>query len=963
MNQLIKQLVQHIDGDVLTDALSRMLYANDASPFQELPLAIARPRHTKDCIAIVKFSAQHKIPLIARAAGTSLAGQCVGKGIIVDVRRYMNQIISIDIDNRRAKVEPGVVCNDLNDQLRPFGLMFAPDPSTSNYCTFGGMVGNNAWGIHSQRYGTTRDNTVQIEVVLSDGSMAIFGPLNTAALQNKLQLKNREGAIYRSIVDIINKQQKLIQNSFPAPDNLLRNAGYPLDFLAQGQPWHAQGPLFNLAPFLCGTEGTLALTTAIEIKLVNIPQKRLMLCAHFQSVDVALKAVPQILCHQPAALEIVDHHILKLTETNLIQQPNRFWLKGNPAAVLLIEFHDDYLSLVKTSEQVIDQLYAEIPAYAFSVVESAQIDKVWALRKSGLGLLMGVKGSIKGVTGIEDTAVRTADLSAYVKAVKKILSQHDTDCVVYGPAGRGTLHLRPELNLNLETDRQKYKEILDQVTDLVISLDGSISAKHGDGRLRGYFLERLLGSEVIKLLQQVKNTFDPLGILNPNKILNAPSPDQDLRYADNDTELDSFFDWGSDSGLTSAVQKCNGAGVCLQLSGTNTMCPSYRVTREEKHGTRGRANVFRQILTASSPVEAMDNDLIKEVLDLCLSCKGCKSECPAQVDMAQMKAEFMQHYNDQNGTPLRSRIIDHFDSLSLYASYLPEMSNILLAQPWMKTILGFHPHRQLPKLASIKFSQWWKNRKPFPIETSQAEVVLVLDIFSEYFEPDIAIAAISVLENLNFRVTVTPCLSLGRAQISQGLLRHARQRIVKAINILLPYAQSGIPLVGLEPSEILTLRDEAQVLFKDGNINKQIETVSKQAYLFDEFIVQNQPMINSNNFRMPQHTKRFLVHGHCHQKSLVGMQPTQILLSQIPDAIVDMIPSGCCGMAGAFGYEKEHYKISMQIAELELFPAVRNAPNDTLIVASGASCRHQILDGLGVRAFHPAEILAQSIGY
>ena len=391
------------------------------------------------------------------------------------------------------------------------------------------------------------------------------------------------------------------------------------------------------------------------------------------------------------------------------------------------------------------------------------------------------------------------------------------------------------------------------------------------------------------------------------------------------------------------------------------MCPSYRATREEKHGTRGRANIFRQILATSSPTEAMANTQIKEVLDLCLSCKGCKSECPAQVDIAQMKAEFMQHYYDQHGIPLRAKVIDHFDSLSHYASFLPGVSNALLAQPWMKAMLGFHRQRQLPTLAELKFSQWWKNRKPITAKDKQTEVVLILDPFSEYFEPDIAIAATTVLESLNFRVTVTPCLSLGRAQISQGLLRHARQRIIKAINVLLPYAQTGVAIVGLEPSELLTLRDEAQVLFKDNNIKKQIETISNQAYLFDEFISQNQQMIDINKLNLPQHCKRFLVHGHCHQKSLVGMEPTLNLLSIIPNSKVDLIASGCCGMAGAFGYEKEHYEISMQIAELQLFPALRNAPSDTLIVASGTSCRHQILDGLGIRAFHPAEILAKSM--
>ena len=963
MDKLFKELDQQIDGDVLFDSLSCMLYATDASPYQDLPLAVTRPQHSRDCISIVKFAAQHKLPIIPRAAGTSLAGQCVGKGIIVDVTRYMNRIIEIDAQKRSVKVEPGVVCNDLNLELRHLGLMFAPDPSTSNYCTIGGMVGNNAWGIHSQRYGTTRDNTMQAEVVLSDGSTAIFGPISTATLHNKLQLKNREGEIYRTIFDIGNTQQKRIQKSFPAPDGILRNAGYPLDFMAHAQPWQAKGPLFNLAPFLCGTEGTLALINTIEVKLVPIPQKRRLLCAHFHCLDEALQSVPKILSYQPVALEMVDHHILKRTEGNLKQQPNRFWLNGNPAAVLFIEFQGDFMADAMTPENAIHEICATLPGYAFTVVESPQIDKVWALRKAGLGLLMGTKGPIKGVAGIEDAAVKVTDLPAYVHAVKYILSRHGTDCVVYGPVGRGTLHLRPELNLNLETERLKYRKILDEVTDVVIRFNGSISAKHGDGRLRAYFLKRLLGSETIKLLQRVKHAFDPFGILNPNKILDAPPPDQDLRFTGdyNETDLESFFDWSSDSGLRSAVQKCNGAGVCLQRSGRGTMCPSYRATREERHGTRGRANIFRQILEKSSPIEAMSHDHVKEVLDLCLACKGCKSECPANVDMAQLKAEFMQHYNDQHGTPLRSKVIDHFDSLSHYASFLPVVSNSLLVQPWLKSMLGFHPQRQLPKMAGLKFSQWWKNRKPCPLRNTHSEVVLILDSFSEYYDPHIAIAAVLVLESLNFRVTVTPSLSLGRVQISQGLLRHAQERIVKAINLLLPFVEAKATLISLEPSEILTLRDEAPLLFEDNKLRKQIRKVSKRAYLFDEFIARNQQVIDTNSFTLEQASGRFLVHGHCHQKSLVGMEPTQNMLSLIPNAEVDIIPSGCCGMAGSFGYEKEHYEVSMQIAELELFPAIRKASSDTLIVATGVSCRHQIANGMGVRAFHPVEVFARSM--
>jgi len=961
MDKTLEQLDQLLEGDVLTDTLSRMLYATDASPYQQRPVAIVRPCHAQDCASLIKFAAANTLPLIPRAAGTSLAGQCVGEGVIVDINHYMNRVIAVDVKNRCATVEPGVVCNDLNNELRELGLMFAPDPSTSNYCTLGGMMGNNAWGIHSQHYGTTRDNIIKAKVVLGDGSTALFEPLSHATLQQKLRLNNREGIIYRTLYDMINRHHALIQQGFPAPDGLLRNTGYPLDALVHSQPWQATGPLFNLSPFICGSEGTLALTTEIELKLVPIPQQRILLCIHFHRLDEALQSVAQVLAFQPVALEIIDHHILKRTATNVQQQANRFWLEGNPAAVLLVEFHENAIAGAKIPKDAIAALSKQLAAYALTVVESEQIEQVWALRKAGLGMLMGEPDDMKGVTGIEDAAVKVTDLAAYVGAVQQLLLTHDTDCVVYGPAGRGTLHLRPKLNLNLATERQKYRQILDQVCDIIIRFGGSISSKHGDGRLRAFYLQRVLGTEIVTLLQTVKNAFDPQHILNPNTVLNALPPDQNLRFTrkHNTLNFKPFFDWSKDSGLSAAVQKCNGAGVCLQRSGSGTMCPSYRATREEKHGTRGRANIFRQVLESNFSIEAMNDRHIKEVLDLCLACKACKAECPATVDIAQMKAEFLQHYHDRHGTPFRSRLIARFEQWSYYASFFPRFSNALLSSPWLKEILGFHPQRQLPELSPWKFSLWWKKRKPTRRTNKTTELVLILDPFSEYYEPNIAVAAVSVLEALNYRVTVTPCLSLGRMQISQGLLRQAQQKIVAALHILYPFAQAGIPLISLEPSELVVLRDEAKVLFTEVNLKQQIETVSKHVFLFDEFLLNNMQSVTAQHFSSNQIPAKYLVHAHCQQKSLLTLEPTKELLSRIPNASVEAIPSGCCGMAGAFGYEKEHYSTSLKIAELELLPAIRKSCDDTIIVATGTSCRHQIADLLKTQALHPAEVLAR----
>ncbi len=960
---ILQELDTEIEGGLLSDQLSRMLYATDASPYQQLPLAIARPRHKQDCVTILKWAHRHRIPIIPRAAGTSLAGQCVGEGLVVDCSHHMNALVEIDATHCRARVQPGLIRDDLNDAVRPLGLMFAPDPSTSNRCTIGGMLGNNAWGIHALRYGSTRDYVVSTEVVLSDGSVVDFGPLEPETLRHKLQQKDREGAIVRALFELIDRHRRRILNQYPAPDGIARNAGYPLDVLARGAPWNETGAPFNPASLLCGSEGTLALVTEIELRLVPPPRQPRLLCAHFRSVEKALQAVAIVMPHRPAAVELLDRHILDLTKTNLVQQRNRFWIEGEPGAVLLIEFHGDSADTDCSIETVIERLRRSQLGYCCRVVEPSQIDRVWSLRKAGLGLLMGMPGPLRAVTGIEDSAVAVADLRSYIRDIKAMLARYQTECVIYGPAGRGCLHLRPELNLNLVPERKKFTAILAETADLVARYGGTLSAKHGDGRLRAPFLEQLLGSEMVELMRCVKTAFDPAGLLNPHKILDSPPPVQDLRIVSSpaDAPVETVFDWRHDSGFEGAAQKCNGAAVCLKRAGHGTMCPSYMASHEEKHSTRGRATVFRQLLNGPDADDPLSGEYLKEVLDLCLSCKGCRSECPANVDMARMKAEFLQHHHDRFGVPLRSRIIADFDRLSRWGSLLPQFTNALLAQRWLKRWLGFHPDRTLPQLARQRFSrQRHARRSPGTLDPA-AELLLVIDPFSEFYEPSIAAAAVTVLERFGRRVRLSPCLPLGRVELSQGLLRRARMRVTEAVEILYPYAASGRPIIGLEPSELLTLRDEAADLVAGEAMRKQAQAVADQAVLFEEFISREEALADRTPFARNDLPNTLLVHGHCHQKSLVGMRPTLEALALIPGIDVKLIPSGCCGMAGAFGCEAEHYALSLQIAELTLFPAIRQAPDSSLIVASGASCRQQIADGLGVRARHPAEILAMAL--
>ncbi|MBP1149376.1 FAD-binding and (Fe-S)-binding domain-containing protein [Methylocaldum sp. RMAD-M] len=956
-------LSRALEGELLTDRLSRLLYATDASPHQKMPLAVARPKHRDDCVTLMRFAAQERLPLIPRAAGTSLAGQCVGEGVVIDFTRHMNRILAIDPVQRRARVQPGVIRDDLNDALSPFGLMFAPDPSTSNRCTIGGMFGNNAWGSHALRYGTTRDHGLSVEAVLSDGSIARFESLGGEQLREKLALDNLEGRIYRAVYQAIDRHRALILDRFPRPDGIPRNAGYPLDVLARGQPWESRGPPFNLARLLCGSEGTLALVGEIEVGLVPLPARRRLVCVQFDSLPQALSAVAVTLNHKPSALELVDRHILELTKTNLEQQRNRFWIEGDPAAVLLIDFVNETGGEVDaTVSNLMAELRSRNLGYARKVLDSPLRERALALRAAGLGLLMGMPGPVKAVTGIEDTAVSVKDLPAYAEAVFSVMARHGVDCVVFGPAGWGVLHFRPLLDLRSREGRRLYERIVEEVFERAIRFGGTISAKHGDGRLRSPYLEGLLGGELYVLLHGIKAAFDPHDLLNPHKIFDPPPLVSDLRAHENGKPVAAYFDWSREAGLRIAASKCNGAGACLKSAGRGTMCPSYMATREEKHGTRGRANVFRQVMDSPEPWTAMDRELLREVLDLCLACKGCKSECPANVDMARMKAEFLQQHYDRAGVPWRARIVGNFDRLSRIASFAPALSNAVLARPWLKSRLGFHPERPLPPLAAAPFSLWLKQRRPAEPAGQQEEVLLFNDPFTEYYEPQLAIAALEVLERLGFRMAATPCLESGRIQISQGLLSAARKRLSRAVERLYPSAVTGRWIIGLEPSEILTFRDEAADLLEGEELRKKARIVADRTLTFEEFIVHESGRLGKNPFGDALAGKTLLVHGHCHQKALIGMQPLLKTLSLIPGVEVRPIPSGCCGMAGVFGYEEEHYAVSLDIAELVLFPAIREAGTDALIVALGTSCRRQIADGLGVRAYHPVEVMLMAMG-
>ncbi|MEO1268178.1 MAG: FAD-linked oxidase C-terminal domain-containing protein, partial [Myxococcota bacterium] len=700
--------------------------------------------------------------------------------------------------------------------------------------------------------------------------------------------------------------------------------------------------------------------------LVERPRHKALVCAHFSSLDASMRGTVIAVGHQPAAVELMDKRILDQTRGNIEQARNRFWLEGDPEAVLAIEFYDqDPEQLVTRMERLIADYKEQGLGYAFPIVRGNDLKRVWDLRKAGLGLLMGVPGDVKAVTVIEDTAVAVDDLPDYVKAINAILHRYDTQCVFYAHASVGELHLRPELNLREEEGLFKFRKIAEDTAEVVSRFGGSLSGEHGDGRLRGPFVRRMLGDEVYGMLEEIKRIGDPYAIFNPNKIIDAQPIDTDLRMKTGleVPEVETFFDWSADFGLVRAAEKCNGAGACRKSAGRGTMCPSYMATHEERDTTRGRANVFRHALSQNDPREGLTRQELYDVLDLCLSCKGCKSECPANVDMARMKAEFLQHYYDRHGTPLRSRVFGEFANLTRLGSWTPWMTSAIINSGPMKWMLGVHSKRTVPALARQSFGSWARRHTPIQDGGQERAVVLFNDAFTHYNDPHVGRAAVRVLERAGYALTVTQGLHSGRTQISKGLLRRARTVVSEAVEALYPIATQGTPIVGLEPSAILSFRDEVPDLVEGEDLKRKARAVAERALTFEEFIVQEADAGRLDD--LPWAEERpdtLLLHGHCHQKAIVGIEPSVQMLSIIPDADVRVIPSGCCGMAGSFGYEREHYDLSMQVGELVLFPAVRESDADTVVVAAGTSCRHQIADGTGRHALHPAEVLARALG-
>ncbi len=967
IKDLLKELTQQLTGALFFDDLHKSIYATDASVYRIIPLAVAYPKTKDDLKHLIAFATKNKITLIPRAAGTSLAGQCVGDGIVVDVSKYFTKILAFDEKEQTVVVEPGVVRDELNDFLKPYGLFFGPNTSTSNRCMIAGMVGNNSSGTTSIKYGVTRDKVIELKTILSDGSEVQFNELNPEQFKQKLSLNTLEGTIYKTINKELSKKniQNEILKEFPKKSIHRRNTGYAVDALLDTSIFSKSDHKINISKLLCGSEGTLALTTEIKIKLDRLPPKeRIVLAVHFNSIKESLEAVLIAMKHDLFMCELMDKTILDCTSNNREQLKNRFFIEGDPEAVLLLEVNAEGIKEVeKQAKELIEDLKDHNFGYAFPKLYNEDIKKATDLRSAGLGLLGNIIGDSKAVACIEDTAVDLQDLPSYINEFTAMMDKYHQKAVYYAHAGAGEIHLRPLLNLKIKEDVVLFKTITLETAKLVKKYKGSLSGEHGDGIVRGSFIPLMIGEKNYELLKTVKYTFDPKNIFNKGKIIDAFPMDQSLRYTVDRKEpkIDTLLDFSDSLGILRAAEKCNGSGDCRKLSiSGGTMCPSYRATLNEKDTTRARANALREFLTNTEKDNKFDQNELKEVFDLCLSCKACASECPSNVDVASFKAEFLYQYQKEHKPSLRTKLFANNVKYNKLGSLFPSITNFVVGSAFTKKILGIPVERNMPKLSKITLRKWYAQHKDnFENgDFKNGEVYLFCDEFTNYYDVQIGIDAITLLFNLGYKVNIIDHEESGRSHISKGFLDEAKVLANKNIEIFKGIITSNTPLVGIEPSAILSFRDEYLRLANDKEGAKKI---AANTLTFEEFIKSEavKGHISSNQFT--KKNKTIKIHGHCHQKALSTVESTFFMLNLPENYKVSIINSGCCGMAGSFGYEKEHYDISMQVGEQSLFSKIRKFDSDTLISASGTSCRHQIYDGTKLIAKHPITILRQAL--
>jgi FAD/FMN-containing dehydrogenase/Fe-S oxidoreductase len=969
MKQALKLLSTQLEGDLFFDKTIRTLYATDASSYRELPLAVAVPKTKQDIATLIQFAAQNNTSLIPRTAGTSLAGQVVGKGIVVDVSKHFTKILALNKEEGWVRVQPGVIRDELNLFLKSHGLFFGPETSTANRAMIGGMVGNNSCGSNSVVYRSTREHLLEVTAFLSDGSEVVFGAMDTEAFHEKCALDTLEGSIYKSVRSLLSNYDNQVEiwKEFPKKSVERRNTGYAVDLLIETDPFTAGGAPFNFCSLIAGSEGTLAFITEIKLNVVAAPPKETgLLCVHFNTIDESLHANLIGLKYKPSASELIDHYILECTKENKEQSKNRFFVQGDPGAILVIEFVKETREEILTlTNQVEADMRAAGLGYHFPVLFGADTKKIWTLRKAGLGLLSNLPGDEKAVPVIEDTAVDVEDLPNYIRDFNEILKKHGLYSVHYAHAGSGEIHLRPIINLKTKEGNQLFRTIAEEVATLVKKYNGSLSGEHGDGRLRGEFIKQMVGEKNYALLKELKNIWDPQHIFNPNKIVDTPSMNSMLRYEPGQwtPEFKTIFRFHKQDILQHAEQ-CNGSGDCRKthLSG-GTMCPSYMATRDEKDTTRARANILREFLTHSDKENRYDHKEIYEVMSLCLSCKACKSECPSNVDMAKLKAELLQHYYDANGVPFRARLIANFTATAKLGAIAPSIYNFVMGNAIMgsaiKALSGFAIKRSMPTISKQTLMSWYRKKYTAPANPIK-QVYVFCDEFTNYNDAAIGIKAVQLLTSLNYEVIIPKHEESGRTWLSKGLVRKAKKIANKNIELLAHLVSAKTPIIGLEPSAILTFRDEYPDLATDENV-LAAQKLAVNSYFIDEFLAKEIELGNIKTDQFTTAKKSILLHGHCQQKAVGSLADSIKVLSFPANYTVETIPSGCCGMAGSFGYEKEHYEISMNIGELVLFPKVRANKDNCTIAAPGTSCRHQIKDGTGTIALHTVEVLYEAL--
>ena len=961
LQRLARDLAEGLSGgveDVRSDRGSRLLYATDASIYEMEPVAVVFPRTVEDVQHVVRVAAAQGIPVLPRGAGTSLAGQAVNHAIVLDCSRYMNRIVEVNPEERWARVEAGVVLDQLSRAVRAQGLMYGIDPATKNRATIGGGIGNNSCGAHSLLHGKTIGQVISVDVVLADGSLATFEATSGAALEAKLATPGLEGDVYRGVRRIGHREREEIAARFP--DIQRRVSGYNLDeFTEDGA--------MDLARMIVGSEGTLAVIVSARVRLVPIPALKGVAALHYRSVVEACRATPEALTLDAASIEVLDDTIIARCRQSIGYADLADFVRGDAGALLMVEVYADTAEGLRAHlDRIAAQMVRPDSAYdCVTTTDPREQLRMWRMREAGLGLLMSQRGDAKPIAYVEDTAVPPERLADFVIRFDEIVARYGTEAAHYGHASVGCLHIRPVVNIKEQAGAETMHAIASEVADLVVEFGGSLSGEHGDGILRGVFTERMFGARLTEAFREVKRTFDPAGILNPGKIVDTPPFLDNLRLGPETVNARpaTVLDWAHEGGLARAAEQCNGQGICLKDEGT--MCPSFMVTRDEEHSTRGRANLIRQALNGAFPVDELAGDRIHEALDLCVECKACKSECASGVDVAKLKYEVLTARHDAHGIPLRARLFGHIATWSKLASMtgpLVPLLNLGASLPPVRALLhatlGIHRDRPLPRFAREPFRRWWK-RRPAPSNVApRGEVVLYDDTFVRYYHPEVGQAAVRVLEGLGYAVTIVDRLGCcGRPLISKGQLHAAREWAARNIDLLAPYAERGVPIVGTEPSCLLSLRDEYPELVR----TPAARAVASQALLLEELLMRvaaEDPAVRERFGGASDRT--VLLHGHCHQKALAGMEPTLGALGLLDGVTSSLVDSACCGMAGAFGFEAEHYEVSRAMGERTLFPAILAAP-DAEVLVTGVSCRQQIDHFTGREPRHVAELLAEAL--